>query len=95
MEKIEFGKKYFLSCYDYKSEGIYLGLKRKPKFVNKHFFMVKHDFMKYEDLPVVIGCANFKIKEENKLEILSARLYFPNLSKQEEFYIKELSKKYW
>ena len=35
MEQIKFGKKYLLSCYDYESEGIYLGTKLKRRLKNK------------------------------------------------------------
>jgi len=94
MEQIKFGKKYLLSCYDYESEGIYLGTKLKRRLKNKYFFMAWHSFMKGEDEPVVIGCRNFKIKEKNKLETIG-KMYFPKLSEKEREYLKELAKKYW
>ena len=93
MEQIQFGKKYLISCYDYKSEAIYIGIRLKKNLKNKHLFMVWHSSMKSGEKPEIIGCEDFKIREENKLEVIS--LHFPKINKKEEKYLTELAKKYW
>lgn len=95
MDEIEFGKKYLLSCYNYESEGVYLGKLFKKNTKNRHIFMAWHSFMKKGQKPVIIGCRDFKIHKENKLETIPLRMYFPKLSDLEERFVTELAKKYW
>ncbi len=94
MHRIKF-EKYFMSCYNYESEGVYLGKSLKRNRKNKHLFMVWHSFMKGNEKPVIIGCEDFKIHEGNKLEVFATRMYFPTLSRQEKDFVTNLAKRYW
>jgi hypothetical protein len=95
MKNINFGKKYLLSSYDYKYEGIYLGKSLNKNKLNRHVFMVLPPYPKSEPNPFIIGCQDFKIHPENKLEVFATRMNFPKLSEKEKDYVKELGKKYW
>lgn len=93
MKKIEFEKKYFLDCYSHEYQAIYLGQKLKKSLKNKHFFMVMKGSSSKGDNPFIIGCKDFEIEGENKLQTSRTRMYFPRISKLEQDYLEGLAKK--
>jgi hypothetical protein len=99
--KIEYNKKYLLDYSgngNYTSQAVYLGEKKSKRFLqNTHVFMIWHEFMKSDDIPVVVKCRNFEIEKEDKLDLhyTSGRKKFAKISKLEREYLKDLAKKYW
>ena len=94
MKKLEYGKKYTTNYFKDESEAVYLGMKYKKNLINRHFFMIWNPIMQPRDRPLVVGCASFKIKPGNKLELQAVRKYFPNLNKNEKNYLVKLSLQY-
>lgn len=94
MNKVEYGKKYKLSCYDYELEGIYLGQKQKKNLINKHFILVNNN-ENMQNYFFLISAENLEIIEENKLKVIASKMNFTKLSKLEAEFLGELGRKYW